>query len=506
MKLVVSDVDVNTLMRDAVATVTPHARKKGLRVAWKPAQLPAVQCDREKIRQALINLVSNAVKFTPSGGSVTVEAHADGDDRVAVQVVDTGIGIAPQNLGRVFDVFFQVDGTTTREFGGAGLGLAIVKSYVEAHAGDGEGRLHPGRGDHLHRLPAGDGLGPGGAGGARRPHRRGGVAARGPAPASSGSSSGSPARSPAEKGWWWASATTRPCCVRRRGEDLVATVDAVVEGVHFTRAFAPEDMGWKSLAVNLSDLAAMGARPLWALVALATPPGADPGRLARIGRGIAACARRHGVSVVGGNVTAADRLSLTVTVVGAGPRGRALLRSGGRPGDLLVVCGTLGDAALGIGAGAAPPLRRRQRRPEPRLALGRAAAGIARAAIDLSDGLLQDLGHLCAASGVGARVEVERLPLSAAYRAATRRRLSPTRGPSPAARTTNSCSRCPPARLAALRVAAARRSGTPVTVVGALEARPGVRVVKGGRVLRPRRPGHDHLRPGRVLGPGRGRA
>jgi len=115
--------------------VTPHARKKGLRVAWQPSKLPAVQCDREKVRQALINLVSNAVKFTPSGGSVTVEARSDGDDRVAISVTDTGIGIAPQNVGRVFEVFFQVDGSTTREFGGAGLGLAIVKSYVEAHAG-----------------------------------------------------------------------------------------------------------------------------------------------------------------------------------------------------------------------------------------------------------------------------------------------------------------------------------------------------------------------------------
>jgi two-component system, NarL family, sensor histidine kinase BarA len=146
VKLVVSDVDVNTIMRDAVATVTPHARKKGLRVAWQPAQMPRVQCDREKIRQSLINLVSNAVKFTPSGGAVNVQARADGDDRVAIQVVDSGIGIAPQNLARVFDVFFQVDGSTTREFGGAGLGLAIVKSYVEAHAGDVRVESAPGQG------------------------------------------------------------------------------------------------------------------------------------------------------------------------------------------------------------------------------------------------------------------------------------------------------------------------------------------------------------------------
>ncbi len=289
------------------------------------------------------------------------------------------------------------------------------------------------------------------------------------------------------------------------GEDLVATVDAVVEGVHFTRRFLPEEIGWKALAVNLSDLAAMGARPLWALVALATPPGADPAWLTRIGRGIAACARRHGLSVVGGNVTAARQLSLSVTVLGSVGRGRALLRSGGRPGDLLVVSGTLGDAALGIRPRAAPPLRARQRRPVPRLALGRGAVGIARAAIDLSDGLLQDLGHLCADSGVGARVEVERLPLSAAYRAATRRSGEPAVAALSGGEDYELLLAVPPARLEALR-GVARRSRTPVTVVGVLEARAGIRVVKGGRLLRPGRAGHDHLRPGRILGPERGRA
>jgi thiamine-monophosphate kinase len=289
------------------------------------------------------------------------------------------------------------------------------------------------------------------------------------------------------------------------GEELVATVDAVVEGVHFTRRFTPEEIGWKALAVNLSDLAAMGARPLWALVALATPPAADPGRLVRIGRGIATCARRHGISVVGGNVTAARELSLTVTVLGAVRRGRALLRSGARPGDLLVVSGTLGDASLGTRPGSAEGLRARQRRPRPRLALGRAAVGIARAAVDLSDGLLQDLGHLCAASGVGARVEVDQLPLSAAYRAATRRSPDPFLGALSGGEDYELLLAVPPSRIEALRDAA-RRVRTPVKVVGALEARRGVRVVRGGRLLHPLRAGHDHLRPGHVLGPGPGRA
>jgi thiamine-monophosphate kinase len=289
------------------------------------------------------------------------------------------------------------------------------------------------------------------------------------------------------------------------GQDLVATVDAVVEGVHFTPSFGPEEIGWKALAVNLSDLAAMGARPLWALVALATPPAADPARLARVGRGIAACARRHGLSVVGGNVTAARQLSLTVTVLGAVRPGRALVRSGGRPGDLLVVSGTLGDAALGLLPGAAPGPRARQRRPRPRLELGRGAVGIARAAIDISDGLLQDLGHLCAACGVGARVEVERLPLSPAYRAATRGGRDPFEGALSGGEDYELLLAVPPSRLQALQ-RAARGARTRVTVVGVLEDRPGVRVVRGGRPFHPRRTGHDHLRAGRVLGPGRGRA
>jgi thiamine-monophosphate kinase len=290
------------------------------------------------------------------------------------------------------------------------------------------------------------------------------------------------------------------------GHDLVLTVDAVVEGVHFDRAFSPEEVGWKALAVNLSDLAAMGARPLWALVALATPPAADLRWLERVGRGMARCARRHRTSVVGGNVTAAAEVSLTLTVAGVVRRGRALLRSGARAGDLLVVSGTLGDAALGLRPGAARALRRRQRRPVPRLALGQGAVGIARAAIDVSDGLLQDLGHLCDASGKGARVDLDRLPLSRGYRAATTGRTDPHEEALSGGEDYELLLAVPPARLAALEQAA-RRARTPVTVIGEIEAQAGIRVVKGGGGLyRPIRAGHDHLRSGRVVGPRRRRA
>ena len=278
------------------------------------------------------------------------------------------------------------------------------------------------------------------------------------------------------------------------GEDLVATVDAVVEGVHFGAGFSPEDIGWKALAVNLSDVAAMGARPLFALVALALPRREDPRRLARVGRGLAACARRFEVAVVGGNLSAARELSLSVTVLGSVKRGRALLRSGARAGDLVAVSGTLGDAALGLEPAAPRALLRRQRRPTPRLALGRRMLGIARAAIDVSDGLVQDLGHLCSASGLAAEVAVERLPLSAAYRRAVRGRKNPFEAALAGGEDYELLFALPPGRLAAAR-RSARASGTRLTVIGELLPGRGVRVVKGGGDLAVRRAGHDHLRP-----------
>jgi signal transduction histidine kinase len=135
VRLILAEADPSQLMRDAVATVLPLARKKGLKVSCEPGELPHIHCDREKVRQCLVNLCQNAVKFTPAGGSVTIGATVEHGDRLAIHVQDTGIGIAPEHQDRVFDVFYQVDGSSTREYGGAGLGLAIVKSFAEAHGG-----------------------------------------------------------------------------------------------------------------------------------------------------------------------------------------------------------------------------------------------------------------------------------------------------------------------------------------------------------------------------------
>ncbi len=147
MRLLLSDVDLSQILRDACDTVRPAALKKGVALASSSAvDLPLVHCDREKVRQSLVNLAYNAVKFTPSGGTVTVSARPEGDSEVALSVVDTGIGIGPEHLRRIFEVFYQVDSSSTREHGGVGLGLAIVKSFVEAHGGKVTVTSAPGRG------------------------------------------------------------------------------------------------------------------------------------------------------------------------------------------------------------------------------------------------------------------------------------------------------------------------------------------------------------------------
>lgn len=201
---------------------------------------------------------------------------------------------------------------------------------------------------------------------------------------------------------------------------LCVTTDCVVEDVHFTRAsFSAEDIGHKALAVNLSDVASMGATPRWFLCSLALPKDFPLAHLSGLARGMAALAREHRIDLVGGNFTSARELSVTITATGELSR-PPLTRSGARPGDGLYVSGTLGDARLGLAHLRAGLTRsaavRRQRRPQPRVALGQLASRFASAALDVSDGLAQDLGHLCTASQVRATVELARLPMSAVVR------------------------------------------------------------------------------------------
>lgn len=290
----------------------------------------------------------------------------------------------------------------------------------------------------------------------------------------------------------------------RRGERYVLKTDAIVEGVHFFADDPPADVARKLLRVNLSDLAAKGATPIGYLLAMALPKTRDDRWLASFSHGLATDQRKYRIGLFGGDSDATRGPTvLSLAVIGRVAQGRAILRDGARPGDLVYVSGTLGDAALGLAAikGRLPKisraarhyLERRYRLPEPRLSLGRRLTGIARAAADISDGLVADLGHVCAASGAGAVIETARLPLSAAVRSIIAGSPQRIRAALNHGDDYEVVFTAPP-NAAGRIAAAARAAGVRVTAVGRIVAGRGVRVLDAkGRRLRLSRSGYRHV-------------
>ena len=193
-------------------------------------------------------------------------------------------------------------------------------------------------------------------------------------------------------------------------QQLVICADTLVAGRHFPLDTSPHAIGWKSVAVNLSDIAAMGAKPQSILLALSLPQ-IDHDWLKGFSQGLYDCCDQFGVSLIGGDTTQSPHLTITITALGWIETGQAITRSGAQIGDLICVSGTVGDAAYGL-KHRGHPLQQRLDYPTPRCELGEQLKGLASSMIDISDGLAQDLGHILTASNVGATIELDKLPLS----------------------------------------------------------------------------------------------
>jgi len=286
------------------------------------------------------------------------------------------------------------------------------------------------------------------------------------------------------------------------GQQLVVSTDMLVAGVHFPENTDAVSIGHKSLAVNLSDLAAMGATPAWYTLNLSMPQ-ADPGWLEGFCQGMFALAVKHDAALVGGDTTRGP-LTIGIQIMGLVPHGQALKRAGARPGDRIYVTGLLGEAALGLrvtqGQLKLPDeylanVLTQLNRPLPRVPAGLKLRGLASACIDISDGLAADLGHILAASNVGARIYLKRLPLSLAYDAAFEQvgwQAALAGGDD-----YELCFTIPSAQETAFRIASAQ-FGVACSYIGDIEAEAGLRIVdEQGGLYRSGQAGFDHFRSDR---------
>jgi thiamine-monophosphate kinase len=288
------------------------------------------------------------------------------------------------------------------------------------------------------------------------------------------------------------------------GHRLVVTVDAIVEGVHYLADDPPDLVARKLLRVNLSDLAAMGARPLHYLLATALPTTLGDEWVARFAAGLAEDQLRFGVALLGGDsVATSGPAVLSLTAIGDVSEGAEIRRSGARPGDRVWVSGTIGDAALGLAvlrgehkmlaAADRDFLAARFQVPEPRVELGQRLVGIAHAMADVSDGLLADLGHICEASKVAAAVEAELLPLSPAAEAIAAGALGMRAALAGAGDDYELLFAAAPEADQKIRRLAAE-TGVPITRIGRIEAGEGIRLVDAtGGIVTPQSIGYRHF-------------
>jgi thiamine-monophosphate kinase len=282
------------------------------------------------------------------------------------------------------------------------------------------------------------------------------------------------------------------------GLALVVSVDTLTQGIHFRKSTDPEDLGHKALAVNLSDLAAMGADPRAASL-VATLPEDAPEWAAAFARGFGALAERFGVRLEAVE-TGRGPLAVTIQIFGTVPAGNALRRAGARPGDRVYVTGTLGDAGVALRAllgELSPPeaalkaLTWRLNRPEPRVREGVTLRGIANSAIDISDGLAADLGHILEASQAGATLEAGRLPLSDPVRVAVGEEEA-WQAALASGDDYELCFTVPPERITALERACSAMACR-VTAIGNIDVSPGLRCRRPDGTLLAARPGYEHF-------------